>query len=337
MRRIARHPLLVVCLSIAFATGVFAQQDFSKVEIKTTKLAGNLYTLEGQGGAIGVLAGPDGVLMVDSQFAPLTEKIVAAIKAIDPAADPVSHQHARARRPHRRQRKSRRDGGHDHRASAAAGSAREARSHSHRRTRNAGARGGAAAPHLRCADDVPHERRAGTADSDPERAHGRRHAGEVRQRRRHHDGRLLPLDGYPNIDRANGGSLPGMLAGLNKIIELAGPSTKILPGHGAIVDKAAVAAHRDMIIGVRDKVAPMVKKGMTVDQVTAAKPTSDYDAKMGDTGTTGAAFRRAVVCRAWREIRLLRRSESHRQDAYDSRDRLSLESQQKIPDLLIFC
>ena len=52
----------VVCVSILTATGVFAQQDFSKVEIKTTKLAGNFYTLEGQGGAIGVLAGPDGVL-----------------------------------------------------------------------------------------------------------------------------------------------------------------------------------------------------------------------------------------------------------------------------------
>src|SRR6188508_3098320 len=75
MKRTARHPLLVVCLSIAFATAVFAQQDFSKVEIKTTKLAGNLYSLEGQGGAIGVLTGPDGVLMVDSQFAPLTERI----------------------------------------------------------------------------------------------------------------------------------------------------------------------------------------------------------------------------------------------------------------------
>ena len=84
MRRIPRHPLLAVCLSAAFATGVFAQQDFSKVEVKTTKLAGNLYSLEGQGGAIGVLTGPDGILMVDSQFAPLTEKIVAAIKVIDP-------------------------------------------------------------------------------------------------------------------------------------------------------------------------------------------------------------------------------------------------------------
>src|SRR5438132_8737133 len=58
------------------------QQDYSKVEIKTTKIAGNFYTLEGQGGTIGVLAGPDGVLMVDTQFAPLTEKIVAAIRQI---------------------------------------------------------------------------------------------------------------------------------------------------------------------------------------------------------------------------------------------------------------
>src|SRR4051812_15226929 len=59
-----------------------AQQDFSQVQIKTTKVASNLYTLDGQGGTIGVLAGPDGVFMVDAQFAPLSEKISAAIKQI---------------------------------------------------------------------------------------------------------------------------------------------------------------------------------------------------------------------------------------------------------------
>jgi glyoxylase-like metal-dependent hydrolase (beta-lactamase superfamily II) len=96
--------------------------------------------------------------------------------------------------------------------------------------------------------------------------------------------------GYPNIDRANGGSLSGMLAGLNKIIELSGPATRILPGHGAIVDRTAVAAHRDIAIGLRDKIAPMVKKGMTVEQVTAARPTSDYDAKVPSVGTTGDRF-----------------------------------------------
>ena len=83
MKTHARYPLIVLTLCLMFvATVVHAQQDFSKVEIKTKKLSANLYTLEGQGGAIGVLAGPDGVLMVDSQFAPLTEKIVAAIKQI---------------------------------------------------------------------------------------------------------------------------------------------------------------------------------------------------------------------------------------------------------------
>src|SRR6478672_10596852 len=59
-----------------------AQPDFSKVEIKTTKLASNVYVLEGQGGAIGVLVGPDGVFMVDSQFAPLSDKIAAAIRQV---------------------------------------------------------------------------------------------------------------------------------------------------------------------------------------------------------------------------------------------------------------
>ena len=269
---------------------MFAQQDFSKVEIKTTKLAGNLYTLEGQGGAIGVLTGPDGVLMVDSQFAPLTEHIVAAIKAIDPG--PIrylinTHVHG------------------DHTGGNA----------------NLGAMGVTiiARPQLRARLEKPGPTATG-APGTPAPAAALPRLTYDAPMTFHMNGeqvQLIPIPsahtdgdtlvkfvnadvimtgdfyrstGYPNIDRANGGSLAGMLAGLNKIIELAGPSTKILPGHGAIVDKAAVAAHRDMIIGVRDKVAPMVKKGMTVEQVTAAKPTSDYDAKMGDTGTTGARF-----------------------------------------------
>src|ERR1700731_703863 len=66
-------------MSFAAAQG---QQDFSKVEIKTNKISNNFYTLDGQGGTIGVLAGPDGVFMVDSQFAPLSDKIAAAIKQI---------------------------------------------------------------------------------------------------------------------------------------------------------------------------------------------------------------------------------------------------------------
>src|SRR6267378_8446791 len=74
---------LIVSIILAAGLSVQAQPpDMSQVQIKTTKIAGNFYTLEGQGGVIGVLAGPDGVLMVDSQFAPLTDKIVVAIKQI---------------------------------------------------------------------------------------------------------------------------------------------------------------------------------------------------------------------------------------------------------------
>jgi hypothetical protein len=74
---------LVIGFVLATGLIVQAQQpDMSQVQIKTTKIAGNFYTLEGQGGTIGVLTGPDGVLMVDAQFAPLSDKIIAAIKQI---------------------------------------------------------------------------------------------------------------------------------------------------------------------------------------------------------------------------------------------------------------
>jgi cyclase len=78
---------MVVAMTALASVVVIAQnQDLSNVQIKTTKISNNFYTLEGQGGTIGVLAGTDGVLMVDSQFAPLTEKIVAAIKQITPSS-----------------------------------------------------------------------------------------------------------------------------------------------------------------------------------------------------------------------------------------------------------
>src|SRR5215831_5884906 len=78
---------LFVAAALLMATSVVAQntQDFSKVEIKTTKLTDKFYTLEGQGGTIGALVGPDGIFLVDTQFAPLTDKIVAAVKKISPS------------------------------------------------------------------------------------------------------------------------------------------------------------------------------------------------------------------------------------------------------------
>src|ERR1700730_16179698 len=81
--RMIRYAWAVVA-AVAFTAGAAAaqQQDFSKVEVKATKIGSKFYTLEGQGGMIGALVGPDGVFLVDSQFAPLTDKIVAAVKQI---------------------------------------------------------------------------------------------------------------------------------------------------------------------------------------------------------------------------------------------------------------
>jgi glyoxylase-like metal-dependent hydrolase (beta-lactamase superfamily II) len=95
---------------------------------------------------------------------------------------------------------------------------------------------------------------------------------------------------FPNIDRANGGSLNGLVDGLDAIIKLTGPNTKIVPGHGLTVGRDAVIAHREMLIAMRDKVARMVQQGMTLDQVRAAKPTADYEAKVSMPGTTGDRF-----------------------------------------------
>src|SRR5712691_9781278 len=76
---------VLAAVVLAGASLVAQGQDFSQVQIKTTKIGPSFYTLEGQGGTIGALVGPDGVFLVDSQFAPLTEKIVAAVKQISPA------------------------------------------------------------------------------------------------------------------------------------------------------------------------------------------------------------------------------------------------------------
>jgi glyoxylase-like metal-dependent hydrolase (beta-lactamase superfamily II) len=85
---------------------------------------------------------------------------------------------------------------------------------------------------------------------------------------------------YPNIDRGNGGGLNGMINGLGQIIARSGPNTKIIPGHGPTVDRTAVMAHRDMMLGVRDRISQMVKEGKSEADVIAAKPWADFDSKV---------------------------------------------------------
>jgi cyclase len=96
------------------------------------------------------------------------------------------------------------------------------------------------------------------------------------------------------VDRANGGSLQGLLDGLGTVIGHAGPNTKIIPGHGPTVDRAAVMAHRDVVIAVRDRVSPLLDQGKSEDEVVAAKVTAAVDAKIQEPGTTSDRFVRQV-------------------------------------------
>jgi len=97
---------------------------------------------------------------------------------------------------------------------------------------------------------------------------------------------------YPIIDLKNGGSLQGVLEGLNRLRLMAVPAdhmengTMIIPGHGRVSDVADLDIYQQMVTIVRDRLQDMIKRGMTLDQVKAAKPTRDYDPIYGhDTGT----------------------------------------------------
>lgn len=249
-----------------------APPDFSKVEIKTTKISSNFYTLEGQGGTIGALVGPDGVFLVDTQFAPLTEKLVAAIRQIsDGRIRMVVNTHVHGDHT----------GGNENFAKLGA--------------------------IVLSRDELRARLAQGKPPAPPMGLPMVTYRGPVTVHMNGEDVQLIPVPvahtdgdtmvrfpvadvlmtgdfyrsvGYPNIDRNNGGSLKGMLDGLNAIIQAAGPSTKIIPGHGPIVDKSGVTAHRDMIMGVRDRVAQLIQQGKTAEEATAAKPTSEYDTRV---------------------------------------------------------
>ena len=80
------------------------------------------------------------------------------------------------------------------------------------------------------------------------------------------------------------------LSALEQVIGLAGPNTKIVPGHGPMVSRAEVMAHRDMILAIRDKVSQLVTQGKTQDEVMAAHPTADFDAKVPNSKETTERF-----------------------------------------------
>jgi cyclase len=112
---------------------------------------------------------------------------------------------------------------------------------------------------------------------------------------------------YPNIDRANGGGLNGMINGLGQILARSGPNTKIIPGHGPTVDRNAVVAHRDMMLAVRDRISKLIREGKSEAEVVAARPWADFDSKVPQSdakvGNTNVTVAQRFATQVYAELR----------------------------------
>ena len=290
-----RHLLTAAFAAAAAFTFGQGAPDFSKVQIKTNKVSDNFYTLDGQGGTIGVLTGPDGVLMVDGQFAPLSEKIAAAVKTLSGGQSIKYLINTHVHGDH--------TGGNENFGKMGATIIARPELRNRLMHPNPAANGQATPPTMAIGLPVINYNGQMTIQMDGE---------EVRLfaiPRAHTDGDtmvqfvnnnvIMTGDWYrsiqfPNVDRANGGSLRGLEDAMGRIIGLSDANTNIVPGHGATVDRAALMEHRDVIMGVHRNVAALMKQGKSEDEVVAAKPASEFGSKIKEGGTTEERFVRQV-------------------------------------------
>ena len=299
-----RVGIAAVATIMALSGPAFAQQppasappspDFSKVEIKTTDLGSNCHMLEGEGGNITVAVANDGIIMVDGQYAPLHDKIKAAIAAV--SKQPIKYL-------------INTDFHGDHTGGNELFAKDGVIVVSQINVRNrlaAGTTNG-----LTRAKTPPAPQAALPSDTYTNfskiKLKGRiadlKHIANA-----HTDGDTyvwfktanvlstgdtFTNSRYPNIDFANGGNIKGMIAATDAYLKLANARTKIVPGHGPLADRAALTQYRAMLISARDRMAKLVKDGKSEDDVVALRPFADLDAKWAPTELASKNFIRVV-------------------------------------------
>jgi glyoxylase-like metal-dependent hydrolase (beta-lactamase superfamily II) len=292
----------VVATMMALSAPAFAQApaaspppDFSKVEIKTTGLGDNMYLLEGQGGNITVAVAKDGIIMVDGEYAPLHDKIKAAIAAV--SNQPIkylvnTHFHA----DH--------TGGNEPFATDGVTVISEVNVRKRLAAGTINGLTGVKTPpapegalpsktytgafKIRLDGRVADLEHIANAHTDGDTYVWFKTANVLSTGDTFTNGR------YPNIDFANGGNIKGMLAATDAYLKLTNAKTRIVPGHGPLADKLALIEYRTMLVTARDRMAKLVKDGKSEDDVVAAKPFADLDAKWAPTELAGKNFIRVV-------------------------------------------
>jgi len=263
-------PIFCALLALT-ALPALAQRDFSNVEVIPHHVQGNYYYLQGAGGNIGISIGEDGVIMIDDQFAPLTDKILAAVRTLsDGAIRFVINTHVHPDHT----------GGNENLGNR--GLLILARDEV--RVRLADQLPEAALPVLTYSESVTihlNDDEVTTIPVPPSHTDGDSYI-YFRNADVLHAGDVFRTVAFPVIDRGNGGTLDGTIEALAILVGMAGPNTKIVPGHGEVSTREDVMEFRDMVMDVKAKVEPLVAQGMSYEQVLAARTTAPYEAKWGD-------------------------------------------------------
>ncbi|HWF11190.1 MAG TPA: MBL fold metallo-hydrolase [Bryobacteraceae bacterium] len=296
--------LRIASLIGLLTVGVFAQQaqDFSKTEVHVLPVQGNVYMIVGAGGNITMQAGKDGVLLVDTMYAGLSDKVLAAIRTV--SNQPIryiinTHVHGDHTGGNEKLAKagSTIAGGNvvgDIGASASAGAtviaAQQVLDRMSTKDGNTPAAPPAAWPtdtyitpekELFFNGEAIQILHQPSAHTDGDSIVFFRRSDVVST------GDIFVTTSYPIIDLDRGGTYQGVLDGLNHILDITIPADKqeggtyVIPGHGRLCDEADVVEYRDMMTILRDRFADMIKRGMTLEQVKATKPTRDYDPLYG--------------------------------------------------------
>ena len=296
------------CVVIALSVSAFAQQPnpddrgLANVEVHVLPAQGNVYMIVGAGGNVTVQAGKDGVLLVDTQYAQLSDKILNAIKKL--SDQPLRYiinthyhgDHTGGNEPLRKAGATIAGGNVAGDLGASASEGAQIIAHENVLKRMSAPTG----------QQAPTPSGAWPTDTYIEDEKKLWFNGEgiqiIHLPNAHTDGDsivffrrsdviatgdLFTTTDYPVVDVAAGGTINGFIDGVNRILDLVitvygqEGGTLIIPGHGRLCDAGDLLNYREMATIIRDRVQDMIKKGMTLEQVKAAKPTADYDPLYG--------------------------------------------------------